>query len=299
MTGFSRELNTDIQVEQFVDGILGIQEKRKKRKAINRIASAERKLRDYRLFSTFTHRDNRDFEYREEDVRLELRKRIVDELFKWSRLDNDDEICLGKGGAAPKTVARQESKAFYVMGPPASGKSGVSSKIADIYGCYILDSDYAKRKLPEYNNQIGAASLVHEESDALVFGDNGLMDRCVAMKNNVVIPKIGWNMKSVLDMCKSLKSAGYKVYLISVDLDRQKATQRAYNRFIKTKRYVPLSLVFDNYGNQPTLNYFKIRQNHSDMFEGFSQISTDVAFGKPAVLVEACNMEEMNNVEWR
>jgi hypothetical protein len=32
MTGFSRELNTDIQVEQFVDGILGIQEKRKKEK---------------------------------------------------------------------------------------------------------------------------------------------------------------------------------------------------------------------------------------------------------------------------
>lgn len=60
MTGFSRELNTDIQVEQFVDGILGIQEKREKRKAINRIASAERNLRDYRFFSTFTHRDNRD-----------------------------------------------------------------------------------------------------------------------------------------------------------------------------------------------------------------------------------------------
>ena len=32
MTGFSRELNTDIQVKQFVDGILGIQEKRKKEK---------------------------------------------------------------------------------------------------------------------------------------------------------------------------------------------------------------------------------------------------------------------------
>lgn len=163
------------------------------------------------------------------------------------------------------------------MGPPASGKSGVSSKIADIYGCYILDSDYAKRKLPEYNNQIGAASLVHEESDALVFGDNGLMDRCVAMKNNVVIPKIGWNMKSVLDMCKSLKSAGYKVYLISVDLDRQKATQRAYNRFIKTKRYVPLSLVFDNYGNQPTL----ILARHSEEYRMLGLICIDSKIVQP------------------
>ena len=299
MAGFSRELNTDIQIEQFVDGILEIQDRMKKREAINRIASAERNLKDYHFFPTLTHRDDRDFEYREDGIRLELRKRVVDELFEWSRLDNDDELALGKGGAAPNSAVRQEAKAFYVVGAPASGKSGVSSRIADIYGCYILDSDYAKRKLPEYNNQIGGASLIHEESDALVFGPNGLMDRCLVLKNNVVIPKIGWNMESVLKMCNGLKSADYKVYLISVDLDRQKATQRAYNRFIATNRYVPLSLVFDNYGNQPTLNYFKIKQNYGDMFEGFSQISTDVAFGQPAILVEECNMGEMKKAGWR
>lgn len=223
MADFCRELNTDIQVEQFVDGILEIQDKRGKRKAINLIASAERNLKDYHFFPTLTHRDDRDFEYREDKIRFELRKRVVDELFEWSRLDNDDEIALGKGGAAPNSAVRQEAKAFYVMGASASGKSGVSSRIADIYGCYILDSDYAKRKLPEYNNQIGGASLIHEESDVLVFGPNGLMDRCLALKDNIVIPKIGWNMESVLKMCNGLKSAGYKVYLISVDLDRQES----------------------------------------------------------------------------
>ena len=46
MADFSRELNTDIQVEQFVDGILCIRDKKEKRKAINRIASAERNLKD-------------------------------------------------------------------------------------------------------------------------------------------------------------------------------------------------------------------------------------------------------------
>ncbi len=299
MADFSRELNTDIQVEQFVDGILCIRDKKEKRKAINRIASAERNLKDYRFFSTFKYRDNRDFEYRDDNVRAELRERIVNELFELTRLGNDEEISLGKGGAAPNSIVRQEAKAFYVMGPPASGKSGVSSQIADLYGCYILDSDYAKRKLPEYKNQIGAAALVHEESDAIVFGENGLMDHCMALRNNIVIPKIGWNMVSVLKMCNGLNDAGYKVYLISVDLDRQKATQRAYNRFITTSRYVPLSLVFDNYGNQSTLNYFKIKQKHSHVFEGFSQISTDVAIGQPAILVEEHNMEELKNVEWR
>ena len=121
----------------------------------------------------------------------------------------------------------------------------------------------------------------------------------MALRNNIVIPKIGWNIVSVLKMCNGLNDAGYKVYLISVDLDRQKATQRAYNRFITTSRYVPLSLVFDNYGNQSTLNYFKIKQKDSHVFEGFSQISTDVAIGQPAILVEEHNMEELKNVEWR
>ena len=79
MADFSRELNTDIQVEQFVDGILCIRDKKEKRKAINRIASAERNLKDYRFFSTFKYRDNRDFEYRDDNVRAELRERIVNE----------------------------------------------------------------------------------------------------------------------------------------------------------------------------------------------------------------------------
>ena len=114
MADFSRELNTDIQVEQFVDGILCIRDKKEKREAINWIASAERNLKDYRFFSTFKHRDNRDFEYRDDNVRAELRERIVNELFELTRLGNDEEISLGNGGAAPNSIVRQEAKAFYV-----------------------------------------------------------------------------------------------------------------------------------------------------------------------------------------
>lgn len=299
MPDFCRELNTDIQVDRFVNGVLNIHDKKKKRNAINKITSAERNIKDYPKHPTSTHQDNRDFRYRDEDRRLELRKQIVTELFEQKRLENDDRIKLGRGGAAPISDVRCEGKAFYIIGPPASGKSGIAAKIADAYGCYILDSDFAKRKLPEYTNQIGSASLVHEESDDLIFGGKGLLNLCMKDRINIVVPKIGHSMGSIIRFCSSLHSAGYRVYLISVDLDRQKAVQRAYYRFVKTNRYVPLSLIFDGYSNEPTLNYFRIKQQHSPIFSGYSQISTDVPFGEPARLVETINMEELKDIDWR
>lgn len=299
MGNYCRKLETDSQIELFVDGILCIEDEDEKRTAINLIAQAERNIKDYPLYPTLTHTDDRDFKFRDNSVRMKLRKQIIDELYTIARLDNDDEITLGRGGAVPRTGVKLEGKAFYVIGLPASGKSGVASKIADAYGCYVLDSDYAKRKLPEYTNQIGSATLVHEESDQLVFGDKGLITKCIGRKANVVIPKIGHNMDGVVTFCAGLKNAGYSVHLICVDLDRQKATQRAYKRYHATKRYVPLSLIFDAYGNQPTLNYFKIKQQCSDLFAGFAELSTDVPIEDPVKLIETHNIDGLDAIDWR
>lgn len=298
MPDFARDLYTDMQVERFVDGILDITDVSEKRNAINLVTQAERNIKDYPRYPTITHQDNRDFQYRDEKARERLRSQIVDELFKTTRVVNDDEITLGHGGAMPLSGVKYERTAFYVIGPPAAGKSGIASKIADQCGCYILDSDYAKRKLPEYTNQIGAASLVHEESNFLVFGENGLMDLCLQCGANLVIPKIGHNIMAIVKFCSGLKRAGYKVFLVSVDLDRQEATKRAYKRFIKTKRYVPLSLIFDGYSNQPTLNYFKLKQKNVDFFDGYCQISTDVPMGQPCEVIENINMDFVNTIDW-
>jgi len=146
MPNYCRQLVTDMQVECFVDGILCIENDDEKGKAINLIAEAERNIKDYPNFPTLTHRDNRHYKYREDTVRKKLRTKIVDELFRQQRLDDDDEISLEHGGAAPKTESKTDSKAFYIIGPPAAGKSGVASKIADFFGCYILDSDFVKKE---------------------------------------------------------------------------------------------------------------------------------------------------------
>ena len=52
---------------------------------------------------------------------------------------------------------------------PASGKSTIANSIADLYGAYIIDSDFAKRKIPEFGHEFGA-SIVHEESSIITFG---------------------------------------------------------------------------------------------------------------------------------
>lgn len=289
MSDFCRTLITDIQIEQFVENILEIYNETEKRAAINLIANAERNMSTYFNHSTLHQEDYRDFSYRNEKIRLALRNEIINELFTLKRLNSDDDIALGQGGAAPRTHVMKEGKVFYLIGPPASGKSSIAAKIADTFGCYILDSDFAKRKFPEYKNQISAASLLHEESNALIFGENGLMDLCIREKSNIVIPKIGNKESSIKKLCTGFKEAGYSIYLISVDLDRQIATQRAFYRFKKTKRYVPLALIFDGYGNDPTLNYFKLKRSLHNIISGFCQISTNVAIGESYILEEEEN----------
>ena len=106
-------------------------------------------------------------------------------------------------------------------------------------------------------------------------------------------------MQSIMDFASALRNIKYSVYLVSIDLCRQKATQRAYNRYISTKRYVPLSLVFDGYGDQPTLNYFKIKQQYSDAFSGYAQISTDVPYDASPVILENDRMTELYDIRWR
>lgn len=300
MGDICRVLYTDLEVDRFVEGVLNICQKEQKREAINAITAAERNIVSYPQYPTWLHRDNRDFEWREDEKRKELRMQIVEELYTLKRLDNDDDIELGKGGSAPQTTPRKERKAIYLIGPPASGKSTIASKIADMYGAYIIDSDYAKRKLPEYNNQIGGASLVHDESRHLMFDTNSdsLISRCLEEGDNIIVPKIGDTIESIIKFANEMNSIGYSIYLISIDLDRQKATQRAYYRYKDTSRYVPLSLIFDKFSNQPTLNYFKVKQKHKSLFAGFAQISTDVPKGAPPEPIEIENMDEINSIEW-
>lgn len=235
--------------------------------------------------------------YASDEARWELRKKIVSELFSNVRLKDDEDIKLGLGGALPNSELKKDRQAYIVIGLPASGKSGIANLIADKNGAIILDSDYAKRKIPEFEGFNMGASLVHSESSGIIFpsqmssGQNDfktLSQLTLEQGINFVQPTIGQDFDSLINYAKSLKKPelNYQVHLILVNLDRKLATHRAIERYIKTKRYVPLGLVFDCYSNDPTLNYYYAKKKARDVFESFGEISTNVAIGKKPICTD-------------
>lgn len=283
---FARLLKNQEQIEEFLTLSLGIRLK-DYRNIEYKIITSEKGVVDGLQNPTSTVSKFRDRLYATDQKRLELQKRIVNELFALPLLRNDDLIKLGKGGALPRKP-RKGSQAFILIGLPASGKSGIATRIAQTHGAIILDSDFAKRKLPEYSKYPWGASIVHAESSMIVFGDEkksgfaSLYAKAITEKYNLVIPKIGAEPDDILPYCEALKNAGYKVHLTLIYLPKEKSTIRALMRFYKTKRYVPLSLIFDVYGDNPALTYFLLKNRNPGWIDSFGIINTDVPTNKPA-----------------
>lgn len=284
---YSRRLDNLDLIEHFLKVVLNYQEIDKT--LLNKIKSGEAELKNYDNSSaTLNNTSHRDRDYVDNTERWKLRKQIVDELIELKRDNDDEKINLGNGGALPLTNLKNENKAVIIIGLPASGKSGVAARIADDIGAIILDSDFAKRKLPEFRDNPAGASLVHDESDILVFGYSGndkpddflsLVEICKDKGYNIVIPKIGHDHISLNKLAEGLKNLKYETHLVLVSLDRRKATTRAVQRFKDTDRYVPLSLIFDGYGNDPILSFYRLKDKVGidDLYiDTFGKISTDV-----------------------
>jgi hypothetical protein len=208
------------------------------------------------------HKNYRSHKYSDEGNRQVLRHNILNSLItsRYSK-DTSKKNSIGLLPSNPEVNIKQDSEAYIVIGLPASGKSSVADKIANEIGGMILDSDIAKIKFPEYSFK-GGASLVHDESRLLTFGPGEcVLQYCLENKINMIIPKIGDNPDDIRKLRDSLIKFKnpYKVHLVLVSLDRELATRRAIIRFQKTKRYVPLSLIYDGYANNPMLSYFRIK----------------------------------------
>lgn len=283
MNDYSRPLDTTKSVGDFLERVLRFAHP-KIDKIISMVIEGELgKDKFDSKFETLNSPEMRIQKYRDEEKRWKLRDHIIEELITLQRLENDDQIKLGKGGALPQTPLKSEGKAFILIGLPASGKSSIASQIADQFGAIILDSDYVKRKLPEYKNHAYGASLVHAESSEITFGFRSsnpkklksLYKICRDSKHNLVIPKIGQNPGSIIEMADALKSRhGYEVHLILVSVSKREATIRAIMRYYTTKRYVPLGLIFDWYGNDPSHSYYYLRCKRENLFESFGVVST-------------------------
>ena len=286
---YDRYLGSDKAAEHFLTGCLKIGVFHDKDgnpidigKIIKRIRDAETLVEKGSRENTRDSEDQRARGFRTKIERQHLRDSIVEELFGLDRIDDDDSIKSGVGGAKPKTAPAKNKEAYLVTGLPASGKSTVISRISDRFGAYVIDPDYAKRKLPEYDNTVMGAALVHAESSAITFGKDyagpNLLQTCMYAGFNIVRPLVGERRQKVDDFRSFLQKEGYKVHLCVVDLDREEAVKRALGRFINTDRYVSLGYVFDDCANDPSLVYYKYRAEACDKkfspWESLGAVST-------------------------
>lgn len=310
MSDLSRPLNTDEQIRQFLDAIdfadyfsdvnnqhyafpgmnninvmMGT--------AISLIKQANKGLEKVLKYNTLDSTKNRSIPYKTAKQRAKLRELIIRELTENIRPINDDDICLGTGGMLPRTgKVDSDKKAFILIGLPAAGKSGVASRISDYFNAVLIDSDFVKRKIPEYVVSNGA-SLVHKESKAI---NDQIKFEAITNGINVVLPIIGSDYSGVLDVIKGLQDCDYQTILILVQLDRVKSTQRAFSRFMHTHRYIPLSMILDVYSNSPSLVFYKMLANSDLQDMPMVLIDSDVPYGqKQKILIER-NFDEIHNI---
>lgn len=283
---FARLLGNQVLVRHFLDEVLEHDFSDLKR-IESKIISGEKGLSDFNIHDQTLHTKNyRVRDFIEDKDRWKLRERIVSELISLPRPEDDDTIKLGEGGALPTTGLHSRKKAFIIIGLPASGKSTISNNCADKNHAIIIDADYAKRKLPEYNEYPWGASIVHEESSQVVTGFEpnpkkmaSVYEHALEKGWNMVLPKIGQKPDGILKLSRTLKRMGYEVHLTLVSLLKRDSTVRAVYRFAKTERYVPLGLIFDGYGNDPSLSYYLLKSRYKDDFNSFGAVSTDVPIG--------------------
>lgn len=227
--------------------------------------------------STLHNRRKRHKAFRTDNKRDQLHNQIIRELFHNPRLESDDEIRFGTdGGGCRPAVLHCNRQAFLVIGPPAAGKSSICTPIADLENALIIDSDYAKRKLPEYES--GGAALVHEESQILIDGDPSigyhdcLLDRALDQRANFVYPRVGRDLPDIMGTIARINEFDYDIHLILAHCTPKEATDRALHRFLRSRdhRYVPLGYIYDVVGQHPLVNYLQLRmQGECKSFEAY------------------------------
>jgi Zeta toxin len=273
---YRRRFESNVDIEWFLANCLGVAGDFKLHsgqpcvldKVVEELRDAEAAVEKVENKSTYRSPANRHGSHRDPALRQRLRETILEELWTLDRLANDEDIKPGHGGAQPiGRKAEKGYKAYIVTGLPASGKSTMVNQIADQLGAVIVDSDYAKRKFPEFDSNAGA-QLVHEESAIITEGGEvgadgqqvpSLLGFCTEEGVNVVMPKIGHSPESLIRLQTAFLHRNYQVHLTTVEVTRREATTRALHRFCETGRYVPLGLIFDHYANDPALTYYKFR----------------------------------------
>jgi predicted kinase len=191
---------------------------------------------------------DRHSEFRDGFKRLRLHADIIESLLTKPRPHDESQISIAVGGACPTEGAGSQSRAFFVTGLPACGKSTIVRHVFQKARAMVLDPDDAKKMLPEYKG--GKNSLpLHEESSKIIKGTNGLLDCVLDRGWNFIMPTIGADADHLREVRNRLIDTGYKVTLLYVHCEPEIAAIRSLQRLADDGRYVPLELILSTDGS--------------------------------------------------
>ncbi|MBT5040593.1 MAG: hypothetical protein HOM52_18960 [Rhodospirillaceae bacterium] len=158
-----------------------------------------------------------------------------------------------------------------VLGPPAAGKSTYAKPLVSQRGAILVDSDLAKKELPEWDNGIGAATVHLESRD---ISDDVLM-RAIENGDNIVLPIIGRPGETAA-LVERLAADGYIINVHLIDLPLPEATRRAMSRFVEEGRLVDPRIVYGT-GNAPRKTFEELIGRKD--INGYTEKSSDVPRG--------------------
>lgn len=227
-------------------------------------------LLEYSMLRSIKYRDKA---YKYFYKRRALRKKILNELISCGILLNESDICLGRGGCKPTTFSVPQHF-FLIIGLPGSGKSYVANALFSKVGAYVIDSDFAKRKFPEFLSNKFASSLLHEESNKITYSkhENSVFTHCLKCRYSTVMPRIGHSLEGLNSYLMLGRKLGYDIYLIFMDISLNESVICSYKRFYSTGRYISLTKIKCEYGTLFEMNYHLVKQN--DYIAGYARIRT-------------------------
>ena len=181
--------------------------------------------------------------------------------------------------AAPLNPNKFDKRAIIILGPPASGKSSIANPIARKYGAAIIDSDEAKKMMPEYGDGSGA-SAVHEESK---FISDLAQAKAMEQGMNIVVPIVGHEASRVENVINDFRENGYEIDLVGMNVSYINARNRAVSRFIQSKRYVPIKYL-QIVGEKPRLVFNELKEK--GIADGYTQIDNNGSIKDPKPVIE-------------
>lgn len=206
--------------------------------------------------------------------RQKLRSEVLEQLYQRGSYSSETHDYTGE--------IAQERRADIVIGAPAAGKSSVLvDPLSEQHKSRVIDSDDAKKLLPEYDDGKGAGN-VHRESSNI---RDDLKQAAMSRGENIVWPTVGDKLDKLLSSIQEFRDNGYSVYLHLNELSASKATGRALGRYLSEGRFVDPEVVL-KVGDKPTQNYNYIRQQEG-LIDGYSHYSNDVPRGEKPILYEA------------